>query len=179
VTWRLGPGDRVAVLGPNGSGKTTLLRTLSGEIAPLSGQVRVGASVRLGCMSQDQSSLEPERTALEHVQPFFSNPTRARSFLAAFLFHGDEALKPARLLSYGQRTRLMLALLVAQECNCLLLDEPINHLDIPSRVQFEQALAAFPGTVLAVVHDRYFIERFAGEIWWVQDGMVAREVISV
>ncbi len=106
------------------------------------------------------------------------NPTKARALLASYLFHGDEPLKPVALLSYGQRARLMLALLVAQECNCLLLDEPINHLDIPSRTQFEQALADFPGTVLAVVHDRYFIERFAGEIWWVQDGEVEREVVA-
>ena len=82
---------------------------------------------------------------------------------------GDEPLKPARLLSYGQRTRLMLARLVAEGSTCLLLDEPINHLDIPSRTQFEQALSTFEGAVLAVVHDRYFIERFAQEVWWVED----------
>lgn len=167
-------GSRIAITGPNGSGKTTLLRTLAGQIVPLGGQVRVGPSVRLGYMTQDQSSLDLARTALDHVQPLFPNPTRARAFLATFLFHGDEALKPVRLLSCGQRSRLMLAVLVAQECNCLLLDEPINHLDIPSRAQFEQALADFPGTVLAVVHDRYFIERFASEVWRVQDGEVIR-----
>jgi ATP-binding cassette subfamily F protein 3 len=166
--------SRIAITGPNGSGKTTLLRTLAGQVVPLSGSVQLGSSVRLGYMTQDQSSLDLARTVLDHAQPFFPNPTRARAFLAAFLFHSDEALKPLRLLSYGQRARLMLALLVAQECNCLLLDEPINHLDIPSRAQFEQALADFPGTVLAVVHDRYFIERFASEVWWVQDGEVIR-----
>ena len=98
----------------------------------------------------------------------FANQTEARSFLAYFLFTGDEPLKPNALLSYGQRARLMLALLVAQGCNCLLLDEPVNHLDIPSRAQFEQALNQFEGAVLAVVHDRYFIERFADEVWWVE-----------
>ncbi|MBE0698853.1 MAG: hypothetical protein IH586_18190 [Anaerolineaceae bacterium] len=76
------------------------------------------------------------------------------------------------MLSYGQRARLMLALLVAEDCNCLLLDEPINHLDIPSRTQFEGALENFPGAILAIVHDRYFIERFADEIWVIEDGEV-------
>jgi ATP-binding cassette subfamily F protein 3 len=90
------------------------------------------------------------------------------------LFVGDESLKPVELLSYGQRTRLLLARLVAEGSNCLLLDEPINHLDIPSRAQFEQALGQFEGAVLAVVHDRYFIQRFANEIWWVQAGSIRR-----
>jgi ATP-binding cassette subfamily F protein 3 len=79
------------------------------------------------------------------------------------------------MLSYGQRTRLLLAELVVKGCNCLLLDEPINHLDIPSRTQFEQALNQFEGAVLAVVHDRYFIKHFAQEIWWVQNGRIRRE----
>jgi ATPase subunit of ABC transporter with duplicated ATPase domains len=97
-----------------------------------------------------------------------------RNFVACFLFTGDEPLKSNALLSYGQRARLMLALLVADGCNCLLLDEPINHLDIPSRTQFEKALSGFGGTVLAAVHDRYFIERFADEVWWVKDGGIRR-----
>ncbi len=102
------------------------------------------------------------------IQPYF--PTRrARKFLARFLFTGDEPLKQNRQLSYGQRARLILALLVAQECNLLLLDEPINHLDIASRTQFEQALAQFDGAVVVIVHDRYFIERFAEEVWWIED----------
>jgi ATP-binding cassette subfamily F protein 3 len=94
--------------------------------------------------------------------------------LAYFLFIGDEALKPVSKLSFGQRTRLLLAQLVAQGCNCLLLDEPINHLDISSRAQFEQALSRFEGAVLAVVHDRYFIKHMADEIWWVEDGGIRR-----
>ena len=99
-----------------------------------------------------------------------SNETEARTFLAYFLFTKDEPLKPVSMLSYGQRARLMLAKLVAEGCTCLLLDEPINHLDIPSRTQFEAALNGFAGAILAVVHDRYFIERFADETWWVEGG---------
>lgn len=100
------------------------------------------------------------------------NETEVRSFLHLFLFTGDDALRLNALLSFGERVRLSLATLVAQGCNFLLLDEPINHLDIPSRTQFEQALAHFQGTVLAVVHDRYFIERFATEVWLVVNGEI-------
>ena len=170
-------GRRIVLTGPNGSGKTTLLRTIAGQLPALAGEVRLGASVRLGYMTQDQSSLDLRRTALETVQPVFRNETEARTFLADFLITGDEPLKPNALLSYGQRARLMLALLIANGCNCLLLDEPVNHLDIPSRAQFEQALDAFDGAILAVVHDRYFIERFADEVWWVENGSIRRDYL--
>ncbi len=172
-------GRRIALTGPNGSGKTTLLRTIAGQLAPLAGQVHLGASVRLGYMTQDQSSLDPQLTPVDSLARAFPNQTQIRNFLAYFLFTGDEPLKPNALLSYGQRARLMLALLVADGCNCLLLDEPINHLDIPSRTQFEQALGEFDGAVLAAVHDRYFIERFADEVWWVDGGTIRRELIRV
>ena len=102
----------------------------------------------------------------------FPNQTEARRYLASYLLAGDEVLKPVKLLSYGQRARLELALLILNGCNLLLLDEPINHLDIPSRTQFELALDQFKGAVLAVVHDRYFIERFAEQVWQVEDGKV-------
>jgi ATP-binding cassette subfamily F protein 3 len=163
-------GQRIAITGPNGAGKTTLLRTIAGQLLPMSGEVRLGASQKLGYLTQDQSDLDLERSAVETLEGYFPTHTEVRSFLAKFLFTGDEPLKPAGLLSYGQRTRLMLARLVAEGSTCLLLDEPINHLDIPSRTQFEQALSTFEGAVLAVVHDRYFIERFAQEVWWVENG---------
>jgi ATP-binding cassette subfamily F protein 3 len=163
-------GARIALTGPNGSGKTTLLRTIAGTLEPLAGHLRLGASVRLGYMAQEQELLEPERSALEalrQVAPL--GETEARSFLHFFLFEGDDPLRPSASLSYGERARLALALLVARGCNFLLLDEPINHLDIPSRTRFEQALSNFEGTVLAVVHDRYFIERFATQLWVVEN----------
>jgi ATP-binding cassette subfamily F protein 3 len=168
VTLDLRAGQRIVLSGPNGSGKTTLLRTIARQIPPLKGQVRLGSSVRLGYMTQDGSSLDPALTALETVAELFPNETEARNYLSFYLLTGDEPLKPVAMLSYGQRARLMLARLVAQGCNLLLLDEPINHLDIPSRTQFESALNSFNGAVLAVLHDRYFIERFADETWWVE-----------
>ena len=112
---------------------------------------------------------------METVIPKFANETEARSYLSAFLLLGDEPAKQVRYLSFGQRSRLMLAKLISEGCSCLLLDEPINHLDIPSRTQFETALSQYEGTVLAVVHDRYFIERFADEVWWVENGGVRVE----
>lgn len=168
------PGQRIVVSGPNGSGKTTLLRTIAGQLAPLSGQVDLGPSVRLGYMSQEQDDLDSTLSPVETLRHAFASETAVRSFLAYFLFTGDEPLKPNSQLSYGQRSRLALAQLVASGCNLLLLDEPINHLDIASREQFEQALGGFEGTVLAVIHDRYFIERFADEIWWAEGGCVRR-----
>ncbi len=173
-------GQRVVLTGPNGAGKTTLLRTIAGLLPPLAGQVRLGASVQLGVMSQEQELLDPNATPLETIQGAATlSETDARSFLHYFLFEGDEALRPTRQLSYGERARLALARLVAEGCTFLLMDEPINHLDIPSRTRFEQALSQYPGTILAVVHDRYFIEQFATDVWTVQEGTVVAQVWSV
>ncbi|MGW8143819.1 MAG: ribosomal protection-like ABC-F family protein [Anaerolineales bacterium] len=159
-------GSRIALTGPNGSGKTTLLRTIAGQLQPLTGAVRLGRNIRLGYMTQEQELLSDQLNALETIQSQApGSETDLRSFLHFFLFTGDEVMVPVKDLSFGERSRLELALLVAKGCDFLLLDEPINHLDIPSRSRFEQALSQYPGTILAVVHDRYFIQRFASEIW--------------
>ena len=166
-------GERVVMLGPNGAGKTTLLRVIAGQLAPLAGEVRLGANVRLGYYAQEQETLDPDSTPFETLVEIASmSETDIRSFLHYFMFTGDEVFVPVNMLSYGERARLVLARLVATGCNFLMLDEPINHLDIPSRTEFEQAMRAFEGTVLAVVHDRYFIRRFATRIWAIHDGML-------
>ena len=166
-------GERVALTGANGCGKTTLLRTIAELIEPVAGSLRLGASVLLGYMAQEQELLDMQMSALETVQASAAfNETEARSFLHFFLFSGDDALRPVGQLSFGERSRLNLASLVAQGCNFLLLDEPVNHLDIPSRERFEQALTRFDGTILAVVHDRYFIERFATRVWEMKYGVL-------
>ena len=170
------PGARIVLTGPNGSGKSTLLRTIAGELPPLNGRIDIGPSVRLGIMTQEQTDLDPKLSPLQTVQHAFGSETGARTFLAYFLFTGEEPLLPNSRLSFGQRARLALAQLIIAGCNVLLLDEPINHLDIPSREQFEQALSSFAGTVIAVVHDRTFIERFATEIWWVENQGIRREL---
>lgn len=165
---------RIVLTGPNGSGKTTLLRTIARQIPPLVGHIEQGPTVKLGYMTQEQRNLDMRLSPLQTIQPAFDNEETARTFLAYFLFTKDEPLKPNSQLSYGQRARLELAQMVAAGCNVLLLDEPTNHLDIPSRTQFEEALATFEGTILTVIHDRYFIDRFAEEIWWIEDGGIRR-----
>ena len=137
----------------------------------MAGRVRLGAGVKLGYYAQEQEDLDPESTPYDTIRSVAAmDETEARSFLHYFLFGGDEVFVPVGSLSFGERARLALACLVAQGCNFLLLDEPINHLDIPSRSRFEQAIAAFEGTVLAIVHDRYFIERFATGLWAIEGG---------
>jgi len=177
VNLTLRRGERVVLVGPNGSGKTTLLRGIVGEVVPLTGQIRLGANVRVGYYSQEQEGLDEASNAFEEIRRVAPmGETEARSFLHYFLFKGDDVFVPVGSLSFGERARLALAKLVAAGCNLLLLDEPINHLDIPSRERFEQGLAAFEGTVLAVVHDRYFIERFATGLWSVEGGAVRRYI---
>ncbi len=173
VNLHLSYGDRAVLVGPNGTGKTTLLRCITGQLQPWSGEIHLGRGVRLGYMAQEQETLDLSATPLELIrQAAPLDETEARGFLHYFLFAGDEVFIPTGRLSFGERSRLALALLSVRGCNFLLLDEPINHLDIPSRESFERAMARFEGTVLAVVHDRYFIDRLATTLWLMEGGRV-------
>jgi len=175
VNLTLTHGQRVALIGPNGTGKTTLLQIIAGQLSPTAGEVRLGTGVKLGYLAQEQEILDPTLTPYDTIRAVVDDMAEpeVRSFLHFFLFSGDDVFVKIRDLSFGERSRLMLALLVAEGCNFLLLDEPINHLDIAGREQFEAALDQFPGTVLAVVHDRAFIRRLATGIWELRDGKVS------
>lgn len=168
-------GERIALVGPNGSGKTTLLRLIAGELQPSEGNVRIGSNVKIGYMSQEQETLDANATPLSLIRAIAPmTETDARNFLHFFLFAGDAVFTPVGALSYGERARLLLARLVVSGANCLLLDEPINHLDIPSRARFQSALENFPGTILIATHDRAFIDQFATSIWSPCDGSFKR-----
>lgn len=179
VSLTLTHGQRIALIGPNGQGKTTLLKIITGQLQPTSGQVHLGRGVKLGYLAQEQELLDAGSTPYNTISDAAEgmSQTEIRSFLHYFLFSGDDVFGSVGTLSFGQRARLMLALLVAQGCNFLLLDEPINHLDIPGREQFEQALSNFPGTVLAVVHDRAFIRRVATGIWELREGRIKQILV--
>jgi ATP-binding cassette, subfamily F, member 3 len=171
VSFEVAYGERLALVGPNGAGKTTLLRLIAGQLQPQAGVVKLGANVRLGVMAQEQETLDLSATVLQMVlRERAMTETEARNFLHFFLFGGDSVFRPVGACSLGERSRLQLALLVLRGCNLLLLDEPLNHLDIEGREHFEQALDAFEGTVIAVAHDRAFLRGFAERVIEVRDG---------
>ncbi len=164
-------GERLALIGANGTGKSTLLKIIVGEIAPREGRVRLGANVRIGYMPQEQETLDVKQTPLQLIRSLMPvDETEARHFLHFFMFEKDEVFTPIGKLSYGERARLILAKLVSEKANVLILDEPINHLDIPSRENFHAALDAFPGSILVAAHDRAFIDRFATGLWAIEHG---------
>jgi len=166
-------GDRVGLLGPNGAGKTTLIRTIIGKIAPISGHVYPGHNVRIGYYSQTHSGLNPDRTIVDEIRQISTlSEDAARSFLARFLFTGDDVFKPINTLSGGERSRVALAKLTLQGSNFLVLDEPTNHLDLQSRQFLEEILGEFQGTLLFVSHDRYFVDRLATKVWVIEDGVL-------
>jgi ATP-binding cassette subfamily F protein 3 len=164
-------GERIGIVGPNGAGKTTLLRTIAGDLPPLDGAISFGNAVQIGYLAQLRGAAIAGTTvldALTETMPVTAG--EARSYLARFLFRGDDAFKEVRLLSGGERSRLELALLGIQPSNLLLLDEPTNHLDIPAREAIEAFMAGSPATLLVVSHDRRLLETVCEKLWVVDRG---------
>jgi len=166
ISFLLRRGERLGIIGPNGSGKTTFLKTVLGELQSISGGLTWGANVNIEYFDQELSSLDLGSTVIEEISAVAprATPGELRSYLAKFLFTGDDILKPVAALSGGEQSRLALAKLIYSRANVLVMDEPTNHLDIPSREALEAALAQFPGTIITVSHDRYFLDKLATEI---------------
>ncbi len=171
VTWRLGPGDRVALVGVNGSGKTSLVRLLAGELEPTSGRVERGATVRIAHLSQDTAEIPGYLRVLESLEEVRGHGTlssgeeiTAAMLCERFGFRGEKARTLVDDLSGGERRRLALMRLLMGEPNVLLLDEPTNDLDIDTLTALEDLLDGWPGTLVVVSHDRYFVERVCDNV---------------
>lgn len=166
ISFHIRLGDRAALIGPNGCGKSTLLKIILGKLPPSHGTVKIGTGVEIGYYDQELTSLDPNKSVIEELWDSFPQltETEIRNSLAARLFKGDDVYKPVSALSGGEKARLVLTKLVLSNNNFLLLDEPTNHLDMDSREELEEALAKFPGTILMVSHDRYFLNRIADRI---------------
>ena len=165
-------GDRIGIVGPNGAGKTTLLRTIAGDLPPLEGTLSFGNAVQIGYLAQLRRAAIAGTTVLDSLLDVIPvTPGEARSYLARFLFRGDDAFKEVRSLSGGERSRLELALLGIQPSNLLLLDEPTNHLDIPAREAIETFMRESPATLLVVSHDRRLLETVCDRLWVVGDDL--------
>jgi macrolide transport system ATP-binding/permease protein len=170
-------GERVVLVAPNGTGKTSLLRLLSGMLSPDNGMIQFAPSVRLGFLDQEGETLNQHQRAIESYQAVLDTPLPEREVLAELHRSGlfsDTTLPMKRVseLSVGQRRKLGIARLIASRANLLLLDEPTNHLDLQSIEALEDALLNFRGTILAVSHDRRFIDKVAMRVWHLQDGKI-------
>ncbi|WP_340031426.1 ABC-F family ATP-binding cassette domain-containing protein [Paenibacillus sp. FSL K6-1122] len=166
-------GDKIALIGRNGSGKTTLFKLLLGDEQPNAGKLEWGARVDVGYLAQQEEPTNPKLNVLEYFRLEAGvEEGEARGILARYLFYGADVFRSVGQLSGGEWTRLRLALLVQRKPNVLLLDEPTNHLDIASREALEESLVDFEGTVLAISHDRYFVNRLASRVWELEDGQM-------
>lgn len=159
-------GERICMVGANGIGKTTLLKILKGDLAPDVGYVKPGHNVQIGYYDQEQETLSMEKTILDEMTTAYRlySDTEMRSILGRFLFSGDVVFQRISTLSGGEKARLSLLKLMLSGANTLMMDEPTNHLDISSKEVFEDALLDYPGTLIAISHDRYFLKKIATRI---------------
>lgn len=176
VSCTVEPHSRIVIIGPNGAGKSTLLQIMAGVVQPDAGTVDVAPSVVLGHLDQEQETLVTRGTLFDVYRD--GRIGEWEEFKAELLGYGlftwPDLMKPAATLSVGQKRKLQIAKLMAQKANLLLLDEPTNHISLDVLEEFEQALLDFAGPVVAISHDRRFIERFANEIWTMHDGRLTR-----
>ncbi len=173
ISFLLRGGETVALMGPNGAGKTTLLRLLLGELQPLAGRVKTSPRARIGYYSQEFEELDNSVRAIdEMVYRCGLTEDRARKVLGRFMFHGDDVFKQVGDLSGGEKARLALLKIILSGANLLVMDEPTNHLDIPAREAVEEAMDAFPGSILLVSHDRYLLDRLADRVLAFEAGVL-------
>ncbi len=163
-------GECAAIIGPNGAGKSTFIKTILAELSPLGGQVVLGANLDVGYFAQAHEKLDRNKTAFETIGDRFPAmlPQEIRSFLARYLFFGDDVYKKVSMLSGGERGRLALAMLSLLKANLLLLDEPMNHLDVEAQETLQAVLKEFTGTIILVSHDRYLVDAIASQIWEIE-----------
>lgn len=166
LTFGVTRGESAALVGPNGIGKSTLLKTIMNTLNPESGSISYGPNVTIGYYDQEQAELTSSKRVLDELWDEYPDmpEKEIRTCLGNFLFSGDDVLKPVRSLSGGEKARVALAKLMLQKANFLILDEPTNHLDLDSKEVLENALIDYPGTLLFVSHDRYFINRIATRV---------------
>lgn len=171
-------GECVAILGPNGVGKSTFIKTILNEIPPLAGEVEMGANLKVGYFAQAHEKLNPKATLMDEISAAAPQmlPAEIRSYLARFLFTGDDVFKTTETLSGGERGRLALAILALQNANLLLLDEPMNHLDLEAQETLQALLKDFNGTILLISHDRYLVDAIATQIWEVNPDKKTLEI---
>ena len=160
-------GECASIIGPNGTGKSTFLKTILEKMPPLSGETRLGSNLKIGYFAQAHEDLDPEADLMDEINKTAPNmlPAQIRDYLAKYLFSGDDVFKKVKVLSGGEKGRLALAILALQGANLLLLDEPMNHLDIDSQELLQSVLKSFEGTIILVSHDRYLIDAVGTQIW--------------
>ena len=161
--------DRLAIVGNNGTGKSTLLKILLGKILPVDGEVKRGSNLKIGYLAQQFDAFNGRERLIDAFRRDVQmTEYDARHLLAQFLFYGHDVFKKVEQLSGGEKMRLRLAQLMVQQCNVLVLDEPTNHLDIEAREALEEALVKFDGTIIAISHDRYFLQKLFTKTAWLE-----------
>lgn len=171
INFLIRKGDGATLIGPNGAGKTTLLKLITAELNSTKGEIRIGSRVKIAYFSQHHEGLNKERRVIDEITYEYGlGEDEARNYLGAFLFKGDDVFRIIGELSGGEQSRLAFLKLMLDGANFLILDEPTNHLDIPAKEAVEEALLAYPGTFLAVSHDRYFLDKVGNVTFEIENG---------